>query len=475
MLNNKKRISVRTKIFITIGLFIIINLIISFLIVKLFINHIYINVEKRSLNEEYINLKKYINEEEMILNIIYEANSDGNKISILDDQFNIKYTIFNNRLRFNNFNYNLLSNLKNYESKILTLRNENKGNYDLYLVGKIDNNYVIITSSIESLKKNASTTISILFLSSLILLIILSAATYIISFYISKRIKEVRDVTNDIANLKFDKKITINSNDEISDLLEDINSMSIKLENSINKLEIANNRLKKEIENKEKQERLRKQLIANISHEFKTPLTIISGYSQLLLSEVKDKESKENINIMIEESERLSNLVHKFLDLSKIENENLDVDYEIVDIKKIINDDLKKFKFEINNKNINIKKKLCSDNKIYANYVLIQMAIENTITNAIKFCNNDKKIEINTILDKDYLIYDISNSCENIDDKDLENIFTSYYKEKSSRNKNGTGLGLTIVKSIIDLHKGTIECKKENNKIHFIIKLKAHK
>lgn len=100
--------------------------------------------------------------------------------------------------------------------------------------------------------------------------------SYFISKLFSKKIKEIKDVTDDITKLKFNKKIDVKENDELGDLFNNINNMSDELEESIKKLEDANKKLKQDLIEKEKQEDARKKLIANISHEFKTPLTIIS-------------------------------------------------------------------------------------------------------------------------------------------------------------------------------------------------------
>lgn len=473
---NKKRISIRNKIFIGVGLFIIVNILLNLIIVKVSINDIYIGMEKRELNKQFKLIKKRINDENSLFNTIYDAGSNAIKIKILDGNLNTKYSLFSDKLD-NDYTYldvALLSNLDNNESKIVTLKNYKKSGYDLHLVGKIDsNNYVTISSSIETIKKNASTTTIILLTTSCITLLILTVFSFIMSELFSKKINEVKEVTDDIAKLKFDKKIEVSSNDEIGDLLNNVNDMSSKLEDSIKKLEETNEKLKQDLSSKEKQEKARKQLIANISHEFKTPLTIISGYSQLLLEDVKGKENKENINIMIDEAGKLSDLVHELLELSKIESGNLELKLSDTNIKEIIDRNIKKLNISIKNKKITIHTNYCDDNIIKVDSKLINRAVENTITNAIKFCKYDMKIDIKTHIKDGYYIYEIFNTGDNIDKKDLEMIFNSYYKEKSSRNKDGTGLGLAIVKAIIDVHSGICECHNEKNGVRFIIKIKV--
>lgn len=205
------------------------------------------------------------------------------------------YTIFSDTINnnFTNLDLILLNSLKNSKSKIIVLDNYKKNGYDLHLVGKINGGYAIVSTSIESIKKDAKTTMIVIFLTSLISLLILLAFSYFISKLFSKKINEIKEVTDDIAALKFNKKINVNQNDELGDLFNNVNIMSKRLEDNIKELNKANIKLKEDLIEKEKQENARKKLIANISHEFKTPLTIISGYSQLMLSEAKDEENKK--------------------------------------------------------------------------------------------------------------------------------------------------------------------------------------
>lgn len=474
LLNKNKRVSIRTKIFVFVGLFVILNIMINLIIVKFSINDIYLTLEKRELKKEYKLIKENYGNEDNLINILYEANNNGIKIKVLDSNYNILYTIFNDKMstRFTELDLMILNRLGNNESEIVTLKNYEKSGYDLHLVGKINDNYVILSTSIESLKKDARTTVIILIITSLLTFTILTILSYFISRLFSKKINEIKEVTEDISNLKFSKKIEINSNDELGDLLDNVNKMSQKLQDSIKALENANLKLKNDLIEKEKQEKLRRRLIANISHEFKTPLTIISGYSQLMLDDVKDKENKENLEMIISESERLSGLVYEFLELSKLESGNVKLNNTRVDINELIKKELKKLSVRIQDKNISVKESYAKDAIITIDEKQVTRVIENILTNAIKFCKNEMEIKIRTYVKEDYLVYEVYNSGSNIAEKEIENIFNSYYKDKSGRNKDGTGLGLTIVRAIVDLYNGKCEVVNTKKGVKFIIYLK---
>ena len=312
----------------------------------------------------------------------------------------------------------------------------------------------------------------VIFLTSLITLLILLAFSYFISKLFSKKINEIKEVTDDIAALKFNKKINVNQNDELGDLFNNVNIMSKRLEDNIKELNKANIKLKEDLIEKEKQENARKKLIANISHEFKTPLTIISGYSQLMLSETKDEENKKNLNVMISEAERLSDLVHEFLELSKLESGNIKLNKEMVDINTIIKNEIDKLNVDIKNKGANVTLKLCKDAELFVDKKEFTKVIENLLTNAIKFTKGDKRIVVKTYVKDEYFYYEVYNSGDIIKESDMENIFNSYYKDKSTRNKKGTGLGLTIVKVVVDLHSGECFVKNTSDGVKFTIKIK---
>ena len=182
---NKKRVSIKYKIFIGVGLFVILNIIINILIVKVSINDIYLGLEKRELKKEYSLINNNINNENELVEIIYNASNNGIRIKILDNDFNLLYNVFSDNMnkRFTNFDLVLLDSLSNNESKIVTLKNYNKDGYDIHLVGKTTYGYVIISSSVESIKKDAKTTMIVITMTSVITFGVLILISYFICYW----------------------------------------------------------------------------------------------------------------------------------------------------------------------------------------------------------------------------------------------------------------------------------------------------
>lgn len=472
---NKKRMSIRRKTFIGVGLFVILNILINVIIVRISSNDIYLSLERRELRNQYYLLKNSITDENSLINVMYNANSNGIKIKILDNNLNVLYSIINDRVdgNFTNMDLLLLDSLGSKQSSILTLKNHDESGYDLYFVGRLNNGYAILSSSIESLKKDAKTTSIILIFTSFITFLILLIIAYFISKILSKKVDEVKQVTSDISNLKFGKKVRINTNDELSDLFDNINEMSVKLENSIKELEVANERLRQDLNQKEKQEKARKQLIANISHEFKTPLTIISGYIQLIMPELESGENKQNAELIIKETEWLSELVREFLELSRLESGSVKLNKTEVDMDKLINEEIRKLSVKTQSEKIRLTFNSEGNQTIKVDQKQITRVVQNILTNAIKFCKGDKIINVKTYREGEFFVYDVFNTGDNIDNNNIENIFSSYYKEKNTRNKEGTGLGLTIVNAIVNLHDGNCICQNEPDGVRFIVKIRC--
>lgn len=141
--------------------------------------------------------------------------------------------------------------------------------------------YVEISSSIDAMKDSIHAASNFILYLSLLVTVIGTITIIYVSSKISKPIVKIGKLTADMANLDFSQRIEVNSNDEIGDLCKNINLLSVKLDKTLNELANANLQLKKDIEMKERIDQSRKELIANVSHELKTPISLIAGYSEI--------------------------------------------------------------------------------------------------------------------------------------------------------------------------------------------------
>lgn len=288
--------------------------------------------------------------------------------------------------------------------------------------------------------------------------IIVVVAT-VISYFISKRISTPIIKINDNAKKLGNKDYNIN-------FIEDSNILEIdELENTLDKTtkELA------------KTDELRRDLMANVSHDLKTPLTLIRAYAEAardLDYNKKDKREKD-LNVIVEETERLTLLVNDILELSKIESNIDEINKEEFSIKELINSIIDRFailkndgfKFIINGEDVIVN----TDKK------KIERVIYNLVSNAINYTGDDKLVTINIIKNIDSTRVEIIDTGKGIDSVDIDLIWDKYYKvdKHHKRNKYGTGLGLSIVKSILVNLKykyGVISKKNSGTTFYFEIK-----
>lgn len=265
-----------------------------------------------------------------------------------------------------------------------------------------------------------------------------------ISYDVIKPIRQMSEAEKCIANGDFSKRVLVKGDDEIGELALAFNDMAASLEAS---------------------ENVRKSFIANVSHEFKTPMTTISGFINAILDGIISKETQEKyLKIVLSEIKRLSGLVKMMLDLSRIDSENIKINYSKFLIKDIIINILISFEDIIQKKNIEIRG-LKEDNFtfVYADKDMMYQVIYNLIENAVKFTDYSGYISINFKEEDSSNVLEIENSGKGISDSEIKFIFDRFYKTDKSRSedKNGFGLGLYIVRRIVSLHNGSIKASSK--------------
>ena len=287
-----------------------------------------------------------------------------------------------------------------------------------------------------------------------------------------------------MSNLDFSQKYRIKDNgDEIDNLGKSINTMSDKLEDTITELRKNNSELEKDIEKKSKIDEMRKQFISDVSHELKTPIALIQGYSEGLIENVNTDEENRRFysEVILDEANKMDKMVKELLELNKLEYGGKIFNNTSFDIVNLIKDNLRKYTVMLEEDNIEVEFKQKDPIYVYADENFIEKVLNNYLSNAIKNVlevENKKYIEIKIKkLNPEKIRIYVFNTGKNINNENINKIWNRFYKEDSSRNrqKGGTGIGLSLVKAIMENYKNDYGVENKNNGVEFFFDINLTK
>jgi two-component system, OmpR family, sensor histidine kinase VanS len=270
------------------------------------------------------------------------------------------------------------------------------------------------------------------------------------SFYYSKKIAkpllQINETTNKIANLDFSETIPVTSKDEIGTLSRNINTLSNTLHSHINQLQ-------QDIEKEKQLENTRKEFISGVSHELKTPLSIMKSCISILEDGVASNKKHYYFTAMTKEVDKMNMLIVDMLELAKFESGTYKMNMDVFYIDLVIEYICEQLALDIANKQLHVHKQL-SKIKVVANQNRIEQVMTNFITNAIRYTPENKSIIISTIEENERVKVCVENNGTHIEQEHLEKIWDRFYRVDTSRkrSKGGTGLGLAISKNILELH-----------------------
>ncbi len=277
---------------------------------------------------------------------------------------------------------------------------------------------------------------------------------FFISYTFTNPILQINKIAEEITNLNFKNKLNIKSDDEFGDLGNSINKMSEQLERNINELQKTNDRLAKEILHKNDVDQMRRDFIASASHELKTPLSMILGYTEALKLEDLDKETKEDyIHIIIDETEKMNKLVKDLLALSQVESGTVELNLKDMKINDLLKDTVNLFSLKFKELDINVEVDSI-DRLVNSDYNQLQTVLTNFISNAINYVDENKIIKIKAELNQNNSVrVSVYNSGTHISEDDISHIWDSFYKADRARTRSygGQGLGLSICKTTLEL------------------------
>lgn len=444
---------------------------------SLFFNKFYINKKEKIIQDEaekFVPLyNKTKNENEVTALIRKFEDSNNSKIVIMDNEGKINFiTKLDNKMYDEERikiiqdiiidwirNSDLLNEINKY-NKSITLITERKINGTRNIVTAVPNNkrqeIIFVLTSLQPVDEASSVIreFYIYFYIGAIVLILILALIY--TNTISKPLVKLNESAKKMALMNFSEKCSVKSKDEIGNLADTLNFLSCNLDKALTSLKEANIKLEKDIEKEREIERLRKEFIASVSHELKTPINLIEGYAEGLKDNVFESNEKDYyIDVIIDESNKMANLVKDMLNLSHLESGVLKLNKEEFFMDEFITYSLKRFCKIIKDKNITIDFNMLPKVKVYADWDKMEQVIDNFTTNAIK--NTDRGGYIKFSIenkDNNKIIISVENSGKSVPEEELNNLWNSFYKLDKSRNRElgGTGIGLSIVKNILMLH-----------------------
>ena len=325
----------------------------------------------------------------------------------------------------------------NYTLKIDRFKSE------LYVYGTFmqdSGNYLVIVSSIDPIDATTTVLQSQLLYITFIALLIASIISVFISRRLSRPIKNINEETKKLARGNYNVTFEKAGYKELDDLVDTLNFTTKELA---------------------KTDKIKKELIANVSHDLRTPLTMIKAYSEM----IRDL-SGDNKEIIIDETDRLTTLVNDMMDISKIESGLLVLNKETVDICEIVKNIVERFKMANDSSDFNLVTDIPKEAYVSVDKSKIQQVLYNLISNAINHSGDSKEIKVKIDLSQKKVKISVIDNGIGIKKEDLPHIWSRYYKSTKSfkRPDSGSGLGLSIVKNILDIHKADYGVESEYTK-----------
>ena len=442
------RKSLQFKMWLYFILFSGIILIILWLLQIVFLNNFYTLMKTNEIEDIGNQLVEEYGSENFAEILTTTSLQEGIAIHILDEQGNLIYPLENileiinpQRLNFESF-VTFLNNLYQSENDyVVYTRDDPRFSNPTLIYGGIlenqaNNNYFLyINTILEPVDSTANVLQNQLIIVTAISLILSVGISYLISRRITKPIVNITDSATKLGKEELDVNFKKGDYTEIDNLADTLNLTSKELL---------------------KTEELRRDLIANVSHDLKTPLTVIKSYGEMIRDISGDNEDKRNkhVDIIIEETDKLSNLVNDMLDLSKMEAGLYDLNIETFDIKELTESVLERFAYFVHREGYSLNIYSTEKPIVKGDKEKIEQVIYNLITNAINYSTDIREIHLNIKDDNSFIRYEVVDRGVGIPANELNSIWDRYYRvgKDHKRATVGTGIGLSIVKTILESH-----------------------
>lgn len=327
----------------------------------------------------------------------------------------------------------------------------------LVLYGTLSNgNLILMRSALESIRESVKISNQFLFYVGILAI----AISTVVTFYVSKKfitpLVELTDLSKRMTELDFEAKYSSKGRrrNEIDELGEHMNNLSMTLEKTISELKSANNQLMIDIEEKTQIDNMRREFLSNVSHELKTPLALIQGYAEGLKECINDDAQSRDFycEVIMDETDKMNQMVKKLLTLNQLESGSETVTMERFNLTELIQGVLHSVEILMSQSGIQIRECPVEPLYVWADEFMVEEVVTNYLSNAIHYAEGEKKIDIRYEKRQDTVRVSVFNTGKRIPEEDIEKIWTKFYKVDKARTREygGNGIGLSIVKAIIE-------------------------
>lgn len=327
---------------------------------------------------------------------------------------------------------------------------------------------------VDTITKNAQTASWALFALSIIALFAYYAATYLFATAFTRPVITINSTAKRIAELDFSKKCPSFRISELDELSKSINTLSYSLESALNSLKIENQQLEHDILKERSLEKARRNFVANASHELKTPISIIQGYAEGMKYGIGCDSTDEFCDIIIEESEKMNQLIIKLLEFLHIGSGEYPLSVQSFYLDELIMSHLGSLEPLFQEKGIRYVTDIGTNLYAEGDPALLRIVLNNYISNAVSHADFEKEIKVSVSESEEVYTVTVFNTGKSIDELDINNIWQSFYRaDKShSRAEGRFGLGLSIVASVQELHKQSYSVRNTEKGVEFSFTVK---
>ncbi|HBF8527426.1 TPA: HAMP domain-containing histidine kinase [Clostridioides difficile] len=286
----------------------------------------------------------------------------------------------------------------------------------------------------------------------IILVIFIMSIDFLLGKFISEPITSINKSAKSMSQLDFSNPCTVNTNDEFGELSRSLNTMSTNLQQALSDLESANIQLEKDVNKERMLLEQRKELVDAISHEMKTPLGIIRAYTEGLMDEVDEEKKKNYMNVIIEETDRMNNMIVSLLDLSALEAGVSKLNPERFDFIEFVETVAGRLLIDIPDANFYFTYDLPEyEVFVVVDKMRMEQVVENLIINAKKHVVYNGNLDLSITCENGLLLFEIYNDGRIIEHDEISKIWSKFYRSVQSQRTGGSGLGLAIVSQILTM------------------------